>query len=76
MLIERKSPLTGELRTKDLDITEEQVQRYNNGELAQFAFPNLSPSDREFYISGLTDEEWNEIFPPDEEEESNDSESF
>lgn len=32
----------------------------------QDVFPNMSASDREFMISGTTDEEWDSIFPPNE----------
>jgi hypothetical protein len=70
MLVTRKSMVSGVVRTIDLPITEEQVNNYSNGMLLQDAFPNLSKSDREFYKSGITDEEWQSIFgnPEDEEE--------
>lgn len=70
MLVTRKSMVSGVVRTLDLPITEEQVNNYSNGMLLQDAFPNLSKSDREFYKSGITDEEWQSIFgnPEDEEE--------
>lgn len=61
MLITRKSLLSGITRTMDLPITQEQVDNYNRGELAQRAFPNLSAGEREFYISGSTPEEWDEV---------------
>jgi hypothetical protein len=36
---------------------------WKSGEkLLQDAFPRLSPSDREFIKSGITDEEWDELF--------------
>jgi len=38
----------------DLDITCQQIYRYYSGALVQDAFPNLDPSEREFFISGIT----------------------
>jgi hypothetical protein len=67
MLITRKSAVSGVVRTIDLPITEEQINNYNNGTLLQEAFPNLSPADREFFKSGITDEEWRNIFGPEED---------
>jgi hypothetical protein len=58
MKITRTSPLTGITRTLDLNITETQVAKYNNGCLLQDAFPQLSAGEREFYKTGITDKEW------------------
>ena len=33
--------------------------------LIQDAFPNLVASEREFILSGINDEEWNNMFPPE-----------
>jgi hypothetical protein len=60
MKITRKSGLTGEINTRDLDITPKQYTEYLSGTLAQLAFPHLSADDREFLISGITPEEWRE----------------
>ncbi len=62
MNITRKSQISGITRTLDLPVTEEQLANYHAGELLQNAFPNLSPADREFIKSGITDEEWQELF--------------
>jgi hypothetical protein len=61
MLIERKSILSGKIRTKNIPITEEQMQAWQNGTLIQFAMPNLSADDREFIMTGITKEEWDEL---------------
>jgi len=61
MLIARISQYSGEFRELDLDITQEQIDKYNEGELLQNAFPNLSKADREYLKSGITDEEWKEM---------------
>jgi hypothetical protein len=60
MKITRKSGLTGEINTRDLDITPKQYTAYLGGTLAQLAFPHLSADDREFLITGITPEEWRE----------------
>jgi len=66
MKITRTSPFTGITRTKEIDITPEQVEAYNNGEVIQRAFPHLSAGDREFIKTGITDEEWDTMLPPEE----------
>jgi len=58
MKVTRTSPFTGITRTLDLNITDAQVARYDNGWLLQDAFPQLSAGEREFYKTGITDEEW------------------
>jgi len=68
MKISRKSPLTGKVTEMDLDITSEQINNYGRGALIQDAFPNLSPSEREFVKTGYTQEDWDKIFPPGEED--------
>jgi len=68
MLITRTSLLTGKRNTLDIDITEEQLRTWNLGALIQKVCPHLSADDREFLISGITPEEWNEHIKPSEEE--------
>lgn len=62
MTITRTSMFSGKVRSMDLPITEAQILSYQNGELIQKAFPNLSPAEREFYKTGITDEEWQMMF--------------
>jgi hypothetical protein len=66
MKITRKSVITGVERTKELDVTEEQFRSLENGLLIQDAFPNLTLSDREFLMTGIVEEEWNDMFKEDE----------
>jgi len=68
MLITRKSLVSGITNSKELNITEEQLANYNNGMHIQNAFPHLSADDREFILTGITGEEWNELFPEEENE--------
>ena len=58
MLISRRSPVSGKVVTMDLPITHKQWHEYSNGALIQDAFPQLTPEQREFIITGLTSEEW------------------
>ena len=58
MQITRKSFMTGITRTVDLDVTQQQLDNYENGVLLQDAFPNLSPNEREYIKSGIVDNEW------------------
>ena len=66
MKITRKSEFSGIERTFDLNVTEEQMLRFENrklsGEYIQNIFSNLKASDREFILTGITDDEWNEAF--------------
>lgn len=70
MLITRVSMLTGKRRTREIPVTDEQVTRFMNGdELIQNIFPQLSAGDREFIMTGITEDEWDSIFPPEEPED-------
>jgi hypothetical protein len=66
MRITKKSQLSGIEHTMDLDVTTEQMERFNNrrksGEFIQHIFPDLKPDEREFILTGITSEEWDEAF--------------
>ena len=68
MLITRKSQLTGVERTMDLNITLEQIDKFQAGAMVQHAFPNLTPEEREFILTGATEEEWDAAVGDPEEE--------
>lgn len=67
MKITRASIVSGIVREVDLPITEEQLAAFESGALIQDAFPNLTPDQREFILTGITAEEWNELFGHGEE---------
>ena len=67
MEITRKSMISGIVRTRQLDITPEQWAAFEGGAHIQNAMPHLSGSDREFILTGITDEEWDEEFAEDED---------
>lgn len=58
MEITRKSLLSDTVTTRDLDITPEQIATWRAGALLEEAFPNLTPYEREFWLTGLTPEEY------------------
>jgi len=61
MLVQRTSIITGKRRTIEIDVTSEQIKCYREGMLPQFAFPSLTPDQREFIINGTTKQEWEAI---------------
>ena len=62
MTITRKSPLTGITRTKEIDVTIDQILAWEEGELIQNAMPHLSADDREFIKTGIDGKEFDSIF--------------
>lgn len=64
MIVEKQSIVSGKVYQMDINITEEQLFNFINGRsgLAQDAFPDLSIDEREFIISGIHPDEWNELF--------------
>jgi len=70
MLVRRTSSVSGKEHTREIDCTQEQLDRYfAGGIMIQNAFPNLNPDDREFIMTGITPEEWAEIFADSDEED-------
>lgn len=66
MLITKTSIFTGKVHQMDLPITQEQLDSYGTRDvLIQDAFPNLSPAQREFLMTGITPDEWNKVFGED-----------
>ena len=62
MLITKKSMVTGNNATKNIDVTQTQLNAWENGALIQDAMPQVSLSDREFIKTGITNDEWNNLF--------------
>ena len=63
MKITRTSPLTGRTNTIDLPVTQDQIDRYARREgYVQDIFKNLTPGQREFIMTGITDQEWDKTF--------------
>jgi hypothetical protein len=62
MRIARTSPFSGKTNIREINVTQAQIESWENGELIQNAMPHLSASDREFIKTGITDEEWEAAF--------------
>ena len=62
MLITKVSQLTGHRHSREIDITDEQLDNWQRGALIQDAMPDLSPDDREFITTGITPKEWKAAF--------------
>ena len=63
MIIKRTSQVSGITREFDLPVTIEQMGRYESGlETIQDIFPHLTADEREFIKTGVTAEEWDNMF--------------
>ena len=62
--VTRQSVITKKINTMELPITQEHLDIYETvGDiLIQDAFPNLDKEQREFLLSGITPQEWNDTF--------------
>ena len=67
MQITRTSPVSGITRSLEIPCTEEQMAAYKDGELIQVAFPNLTEDEREYILTGITKDEWDELFKKTDE---------
>tara|TARA_R110000824_G_scaffold319676_1_gene506680 strand:+ start:415 stop:612 length:198 start_codon:yes stop_codon:yes gene_type:complete len=62
MQITKASQITGKEASMEIDVTEDQIKAWENGQLIQNAMPNLSADEREFIMTGITPDEWDEVF--------------
>ena len=62
MQITKRSMVSGKDNTRDIAVTQAQLDAWRPGVLIQDAFPHLSDDDREFLMTGITPEEWDEHF--------------
>lgn len=61
--VEVRSVLDRLVRSREIEATEEQMDRYYCGEeKVQDIFPEMSKEEREFLISGIDGEEWRKVF--------------
>ena len=69
MQVSRKSPLTGQTNTLELDVTQEQLDELfaPDRRLVQDIFPSLTPAEREFIKTGYTQADWDQMFAGMEE---------
>ena len=70
MKITKLSPLSG-FNTMDIDVDPQTYQNYIDGydnRLIQDIFPDLTPDEREFIKTGYTKEDWDMMFPPEDDD--------
>lgn len=71
MVVTAPSQMTGKEHSVELPMTAAEYKRameaYNRGALIQNAFPALNASQREFLMTGITDEEWKTLEKEEEE---------
>jgi len=67
MIVRRRNIFTKKVRELDLDVTEEQIDRWMSGELIQNVMPQLSRDECEFLISGFLPHEWDELMSEEEQ---------
>ncbi len=70
-LLKRVSAMSGIENAMEINEEREAIEdwmenRYQRP-LIQEAFPSLTREEREFILTGVTPEEWQEAFPPEEE---------
>jgi hypothetical protein len=60
MLITRIDPFSKRKLTLNINITKKELKDWLNGMYIQEAMPSLSADEREFIMTGITSESWNE----------------
>ena len=60
MKITRKDPWSGKTNTMDINVTQAMLDDWKEGTLIQYAMPDLTPDEREFIKTGMTNESWDE----------------
>ena len=65
MIITRTSPFSGEENSMEINVTEQELDNWMNGTLIQNAMPNLSADEREFIMTGIPPEEWDNAMGPE-----------
>jgi hypothetical protein len=69
MYIKRKSVISGIERTRSIPVNPDDYISWQAGlGSVQDLMPYLSDNDREFILSGITPEEWDEAFAENEED--------
>ena len=64
MLVYATSIISGNERSKEIDVTFEQLDAWHDGQLINKAMPNVSPVDRDFIKGIFQDEQYS----PDEDD--------
>ncbi len=62
MQIKRRPSLTGEVNTKEINVTPARIAAWEGVSLHRTLSLDASPSEREFIMTGYTDFDWDEMF--------------
>ena len=62
MLIAKTSLLSSRTHEMEIDVSDKQIALWMEGALIQDVMPSLSADEREFLMTGITPDEWNEMF--------------
>lgn len=66
MKFDRRSMISGNIHSMEIDVTQEQYDNWQRGRmLIQDAMPHLSAEEREFLMTGITPAEWKKTFGED-----------
>jgi len=75
MKITRTSRISAETNVMEIDVTQEQLALWESGRvLIQDAMPNIGSDEREFIMTGITPQEWDNAMGIDEEDDGQPSE--
>lgn len=61
MLVKKESILSGKSHEMEIDVINKEIALWMEGALIQDAMPNLTASEREFLMTGITPAEWGEM---------------
>ena len=61
MLITKTSMFNNKTSSMEIDVTQDQLDAWQNGMLIQDAMPNLTADHREFIMTGTTPEDWSKM---------------
>ncbi len=67
--ITKTDPFTNKVNTRELDITEEQLAEYESpgSRMIQHVMPDLTADEREFLMTGIMPDSWQELFSNSEQ---------
>ena len=62
MKIKVLNRFTGNINEMEIAVTDEQIAKWKSGMLIQNAMPDLTPTEREFMMTGMTVEEQKALY--------------
>jgi hypothetical protein len=65
MQITRRCPFTGAINTLEINVLQEEIDDWSSGTVAQRAMPSLTPDEREFIMTGIMPDVWEDTFNDD-----------